>query len=149
MSSHVADPRKEALYEYGMQVLNNKNNADEELKDRGKALMARYVDEVIRGQIELVQEYTEDAEDLVSESRSDDDEDSYEIDDSFVSDSDDDERDSRLEGSVHSEEKEEERVGLAGDCEEKNGAPYSVSDLFNIADAVNLYANSLVSRGFW
>ena len=51
MSSRVVDPRKEALYEYGMQVLNNKNNADEELKDRGKALMARYVDEVIRGQI--------------------------------------------------------------------------------------------------
>ena len=154
MGSRVADPRKEALYEYGMQVLNNKNNADEELKDRGKALMARYVDEVIRGQIELVQEYTEDAEDLVSESRSEDEEDSYEVDDSFVSDSDDDEMDSRLESSVHSEEKEKERelekvFGSASDWEEKDGAPYSVSDLFNIADAVNLYANSLVSRGFW
>ena len=64
------------------------------------------------------------------------------------SDSDDDEMDSRLESSVHSEEKEKERVGSASDWEEKDGVPYSVSDLFNIADAVNLYATSLVSRGF-
>ena len=77
MGKDTVDARTQALGAYGLQVLENTNNADEELQDKGKAMMANYVEEVVRGQIELVREYTECAIDLESEPRSDDEDDSY------------------------------------------------------------------------
>lgn len=128
----TVDARKQDLVEYGLQVLENLNNSDEEAEDKGKALMANYVEEVVRGQIELIREYTESAIDLESEPRSDDEDDSY-LD---TDDEGDDDMDSRLEEDVVESEPEEE------ENEEYKDA------LFSPEDAVERYAQSLAARGF-
>lgn len=128
----TVDARKQVLVEYGLQVLENLNNSDEEAEDKGKALMANYVEEVVRGQIELIREYTESAIDLESEPRSDDEDDSY-LD---TDDEGDDDMDSRLEEDVVESEPEE------AENEEYKDA------LFSPEDAVERYAQSLAARGF-
>ena len=129
----AVDARKRVLVEYGLQVLDNHNNADEEAQDKGKALMANYVEEVVRGQIELIREYTESAIDLESEPRSDDEDDSY----LATDDEGDDDMDSRLEAGSDAEEEEEE---------EAEDELYK-DDLSSPEDAVERYAQSLALRG--
>ena len=128
----AVDARKQVLVEYGLQVLENHNNADEEAQDKGKALMANYVEEVVRGQIELIREYTESAIDLESEPRSDDEDDSYLATDDEGDYSEDDDMDSRLEAGSDAEEEEDERYK---------------DDLYSPEDAVERYAQSLALRG--
>ena len=135
MSDGTTDARKTALFEYGVQVLENSNNADEELQDKGKGMMGRYVEEVVRGQIELVREFTENAIDLESEERSDYEDDSYLATDD---DGDDDCMDSHFEGTDDESEEEEE---------EHENEEYKDS-LFTPEDAIERYAQSLASRGF-
>lgn len=127
----AVDARKQVLVEYGLQVLENLNNSDEEAEDKGKALMFNYVEEVVRGQIELIREYTESAIDLESEPRSDDEDDSY-LD---TDDEGDDDMDSRLEEEVVESEPEEEENEEYKDT------------LFSPEDAVERYAQSLAARG--
>ena len=127
----AVDARKQVLVEYGLQVLENLNNSDEEAEDKGKALMFNYVEEVVRGQIELIREYTESAIDLESEPRSDDEDDSY----LATDDEGDDDMDSRLEEEVVESEPEEEENEEYKDT------------LFSPEDAVERYAQSLAARG--
>ena len=127
----AVDARKQVLVEYGLQVLENLNNSDEEAEDKGKALMFNYVEEVVRGQIELIREYTESAIDLESEPRSDDEDDSY----LATDDEGDDDMDSRLEEDVVESEPEEEENEEYKDT------------LFSPEDAVERYAQSLAARG--
>lgn len=135
MGKDTVDARKQILFEYGMQVLGNHNNADEESHDKGRAMIANYVEEVVRGQIELIREYTECAIDLESEPRSDEEDDSY----LGTDDEGDDDMDSQLE--VGSEEEEE------GEEEEVENEEYK-DDLFSPEDVVERYAQSLAARGF-
>ena len=132
-SGDAADARKQILLDYGLQVLDNLNNADEEARDKGKAMMANYVEEVVRGQIELIREYTESAIDLESDALSEDEDDSY-----LATDDEDDEQDdmdSRLEAGSEEEEEPEENEEYK-------------DDLFSPEDALERYAQSLAARGF-
>ena len=133
MGKDTTDARKQALLEYGLQVLDNHNDADEESHDKGKAMMGTYVEEVVRGQIELIREYTESAIDLESEPRSDDEDDSY----LGTDDEDDDDMDSQLEAGSEGEE----------EVEEVENEEYK-DTLFSPEDAVERYAQSLAARGF-
>ena len=132
-SGDAADARKQILVDYGLQVLENLNNADEEERDKGKAMMANYVEEVVRGQIELIREYTESAIDLESEARSEDEDDSYLATDDEYDEQDD--MDSRLEVGSEEEEEPEENEEYK-------------DDLFSPEDALERYAQSLAARGF-